>query len=77
MAAYEILVTDVTNYGTLYCVAGTTIDGRMIRPEPHTAKANNEVSRFWTDAAAGPGKFFSVGNIVSFEAEDPMLRTLV
>lgn len=71
MAVYEILITDVTNYGSLFCVAGVSADGSMIRPEPHTAQAANEASRFWSNADAGPGKFFAVGNVVRFEANQP------
>ncbi|MBP2160280.1 hypothetical protein J2X24_002855 [Asticcacaulis solisilvae] len=42
----------------------------MIRPEPPTAVATIESTRFWTNRDAGPGRFFSVGNIVRFEAQD-------
>ena len=71
MATYEILITDVTNYGALYCVAGLSADGTMIRPEPPGANANWEASRFWTGADAGPNQIFAVGNVVSFEANSP------
>lgn len=72
MATYEMIVTDVTCYGTLYCVAGWDIqNGRMIRPEPPGSNTAVESSRFWGDAFAGPGKIFSVGNIVRFDAADP------
>ncbi|MBZ9661394.1 hypothetical protein LB523_20330 [Mesorhizobium sp. ESP-6-4] len=43
----------------------------MIRPEPPSASAINEVSRFWEGNFAGPGRFFSVGNIVRLEASPP------
>lgn len=72
MAIYEIVVTDVTCYGALYCVAGWNLTGGgMVRPEPPTANAANEASRFWDAQYAGPGKFFSVGNLVRFEANAP------
>lgn len=71
MATYEIIVTDVTCYGSLYCVAGwDRISNRMIRPEPPGANSRDEASRFWSTAYAGPGKTFSVGNVVRFEATD-------
>ena len=65
VATYEIIVTDVTCYGSLYCVAGwDRLTGQMIRPEPPGAKASNEPSRFWNSGYAGPGKTFAVGNVV-------------
>jgi hypothetical protein len=72
MAQYEILVTDVTCYGDLYCVAGwDRVTGMMIRPEPFGANSASEVSRFWDASFAGPGRVFSIGNIVRFEAANP------
>ena len=72
MATHEIIVTDVTCYGTLYCVAGwDTVNQRMIRPEPSSANVANEASRFWDSQFAGVGRPFSVGNIVRFEASAP------
>jgi hypothetical protein len=69
MAVHEIIVTDVTCYGTLYCVAGWDRNaGRMIRPEPSTSNAAVEASRFWGAQHSGPGKVFDVGNIVRLEA---------
>lgn len=69
MPTYELLITDVTRYGDLFCVAGWDLyNGGMIRPEPPTANAFAEASRFWTHQHAGPGKFFSVGNRVRFDA---------
>jgi len=71
MTTYKIIVTDVTCYGDLYCVAGWDLDrGKMIRPEPSTAIANVEASRFWKAEWAGPGKAFAVGNVVQFDAGD-------
>lgn len=72
MPTYNLIVTDVTRYGTLFCVAGWDLDnGGMIRPEPQTANALAEASRFWSEQSAGPGKFFAVGNIVRFDATAP------
>lgn len=72
MPIYEVIITDVTNYGSLFCVAGWDVTRKtMVRPEPHSAKATEESSRFWDGQWAGPGKFFSIGNIVQFEAALP------
>lgn len=72
MTVYNLLITDVTRYGDKYCVAGWDLDrGGMIRPEPQTATAAAEASRFWVGTTAGPGKFFDVGNIVRIEAAQP------
>lgn len=72
MAAYELIITDVTCYGSLYCVGGWNLNGGgMVRPEPPGANIANEASRFWDAQRAGPGKFFSVGNVVRFEAAAP------
>lgn len=71
MTDYDILITDVTCYGDLYCVAGWDVAGeRMIRPEPSDTKATSEATRFWDTAAAGPGKAFAVGNLVRLRAQD-------
>jgi hypothetical protein len=49
LANYEIIVTDVTRYGSLYCIAGWDFrNSVMIRPEPSTANAVAEASRFQT-----------------------------
>ncbi len=72
MPIYNIIVTDVTCYGDLFCVAGWDLrNGCMLRPEPSTANIVSEVSRFWNNEHAGPGQLFSVGNIVRFEAVMP------
>jgi len=72
MPNYEVIVTDVTTYGALYCVAGwDTQRNVMVRPEPPGANVANEPSRFWDSQWAGPGKFFDVGNLVQFEAASP------
>src|SRR4051794_10573696 len=71
MPNYEIVVTYITNYGSLYCVAGWDLERRhMIRPEPPGANAA-EASKFWGGGFAGPGKIFSVGNAVRFKATRP------
>jgi hypothetical protein len=72
MAAYEITITDVTCYGTSYCVAGwDSNSGRMVRPEPPGATLASESSKFWDARYAGPGQIFAVGNVVAFEAALP------
>jgi hypothetical protein len=71
MATYEIIITDVTCYGILYCVAGWDLEReRMIRPEPPSTSAS-EVSKFWDSRFAGPGRIFSVGKVVRFQARQP------
>jgi hypothetical protein len=73
MATYEIIVTDVTCYGNLYCVAGwDRLSSRMIRPEPAGANSRDEASRFWNWQYAGPQKTFAVGNVVQLQANDPL-----
>lgn len=72
MAIHEIVITDVTCYGSLFCVAGWDLNnGVIIRPEPPTANTTAEASRFWSDQCAGPGKFFSVGNVVQIDVSLP------
>jgi hypothetical protein len=72
MATYQIVVTDVTCYGSLYCVAGWDLHADcMIRPEPPRANMASEASKFWDGRFAGPGQFFSVGNVVRFDAAPP------
>lgn len=72
MPDYEVVITDVTNYGDRYCIAGWDLNRHtMVRPEPPGANAADEPSRFWDGQWAGPGKFFDVGNVVKFEANLP------
>lgn len=72
MPTYDLIITDVTCYGELFCVAGWDLNnGGMVRPEPSTANAVAEASRFWGAQHAGPGKFFAVGNRVRFDAAMP------
>ena len=67
---YEILITEVTCYGSLRCIAGWDINsGAMVRPEPTTANNADEASRFWDSTLAGTGRLLDVGNVVSLEAE--------
>ncbi|WDR00450.1 hypothetical protein PSC71_06715 [Devosia sp. J2-20] len=69
---YRVLVTEVTNYGTLFCVAGWDIGrSEMIRPEPQGSNAHQEASRFWSAEMAGPDRILAVGNIVRFDADSP------
>lgn len=65
MPSHRLIITEVTSYGDLYCVAGWDVDrGAMIRPEPYSANAAVQASRFWREPFAGPGKLFEVGNFV-------------
>lgn len=69
---FKILVTDVTRYGTLYCVAGWDLErGCMVRPEPTSANHHDESSKFWGGAVAGPGQVLDARGIVTFEADLP------
>ncbi|MFL9501977.1 dual OB domain-containing protein [Rhodopseudomonas palustris] len=72
MLTYNLIITDVTRYGSLFCVAGWDLDnGGMIRPEPSAANTMAEESRFWGAQYAGPNQFFAVGNVVRFDAALP------
>lgn len=72
MATYKLIITDVTRYGDLFCVAGWDVeDGGMVRPEPHDAVANREASRFWKGDLAGPNRALAAGNLVQLEAKLP------
>ncbi len=72
MATYEVLITDVTCYGNLYCVAGWDVHaGRMIRPDPPGANMTYEPSKFWDGQYAGPGQIFAVGNVARIDANPP------
>lgn len=64
MAAYSLLVTDVTDYGSLRCVAGWDVHRhKMIRPEPYPGG-------FW-GADRINTKEFCRGAIVEFDAVEP------
>ncbi|MCF6115131.1 MULTISPECIES: dual OB domain-containing protein [Mesorhizobium] len=72
MAEYSLIITDVTRYGSLYCVAGWDVGRqRMIRPEPPGANAAVEASRFWDGDFAGDGQVFAFGNKVLIAATKP------
>jgi hypothetical protein len=63
--AYRIVVTEVTLYGRLRCVAGLDLDrGMMIRPEPTAAG-------FWEAKVCGPNTVFHPGHVVEFGGERP------
>jgi len=69
MAKFRLLITDLTEYGQLRCIAGWDLErGKMIRPEPHPGG-------FWQATLCGPGKPFAPGNIVSFEGAAPVPKT--
>jgi hypothetical protein len=63
--AYRAIITDVTNYGPLFCVAGWDFDHQaMIRPEPAPAS-------FWDSRFVGENRPFWPGHIVTFEGHKP------
>jgi len=63
--AYEIVVTEVTLYGKLRCVAGFDRKARaMVRPEP-------EAAGFWPLITCGPGTVFHPGHVVRFKGVKP------
>lgn len=65
MPRYRLLITDLTDYGDLRCVAGWDLDrGKMIRPEPRPGA-------FWQGAATGAGQAFFPGQVVRFDADVP------
>jgi hypothetical protein len=63
---YEIVVTEVTLYGSrLRCVAGYDRErGEMIRPEP-------EAAGFWPQIVCGPATTFHPGHVVRFQGRKP------
>jgi hypothetical protein len=71
MGEFCILITDLTTYGSLFCVAGWDINRNvMIRPEPPAANAHKEKTKFWNAHFVGDGKVFQIGNLVQFKAKD-------
>lgn len=69
MADYRLLVTEITNYGDLRCVAGWDLDrSKMIRPEPHP-------KGFWQSGQTGPNGPFKLGATVHFSAKKPSPNT--
>jgi hypothetical protein len=64
--SFEIVVTDVTIYGKLRCVAGWDIKRKqMIRPEP-------KAGEFWPALVCGRNTTFDPGHLVRFNAEKPI-----
>lgn len=62
---YRIVVTEVTLYGRLRCVAGFDLDrGVMIRPEPKPAD-------FWEAKVCGANTTFHPGHVVEFRGRRP------
>lgn len=65
MARYRILITDLTEFGSLRCVAGWDLErNTMIRPEPAPAA-------FWQATRTGADQPFNPGHIVEFDADRP------
>src|SRR5689334_22758537 len=65
MDTYQLLITEVTNFGDLRCVAGWDLDReKMIRPEPHP-------TGFWQIDKIAPAGKFEVGKTVSFVGTKP------
>lgn len=62
---YRLLITDVTVYGDLRCVAGWDLDrSEMIRPEPSPGA-------FWPASKVGPDREYAPGHIVKLAATAP------
>jgi hypothetical protein len=62
---FRVVITEVTNFGPLYCVAGWDLDQHiMIRPEPAPAS-------FWDSRFVGANLAFWPGRIVTFEGHRP------
>jgi hypothetical protein len=65
MEKFRLLITDLTTYGQLRCIAGWDLDRkRMIRPEPRPGD-------FWPAAQTGAGTPFCPGAIAVFSAAPP------
>lgn len=61
----QMVVTEVTMYGSLRCVAGWDFNNdRMVRPEPGPAQ-------FWDAIYCGERSTFHPGHVVTFEANKP------
>jgi hypothetical protein len=66
---YNLVITDLIRYGSMFCVAGWDFqNGGMTRPEPPSGNVVAEPSRFWDGRWPGPGSFTTTGNIVPFDA---------
>jgi hypothetical protein len=62
---YRVLVTDITNFGELRCVAGWDLDrSKMIRPEPSPGG-------FWPASKVAPNGPFELGKVAKFAATEP------
>jgi Protein of unknown function, DUF488 len=69
MAEYRLLVTEITNFGDLRCVAGWDLDrSQMIRPEPFPRG-------FWSSDKTAPGGPFKPGGTANFVAKKPSPST--
>src|SRR5436190_23313204 len=65
MAQYRLLVTEITNFGDLRCVAGWDLDrNQMIRPEPFPGG-------FWHLDKTAPRGPFELAGTVQFVATNP------
>lgn len=63
--SFRIVVTEVTLYGKLRCVAGFDLGSRrMIRPEPAAGE-------FWPAIVCGSNTTFHPGHVVGFEGDQP------
>ena len=64
--SFAIVVTDVTIYGKLRCVAGWDVKQKvMVRPEPGPGQ-------FWPAYVCGQNTTFHPGHLVTFRAAKPM-----
>jgi hypothetical protein len=62
---FRIVVTDVTIYGSLRCVAGWDVDRKaMVRPEPSPRG-------FWQAITCGVNTTFHPGHLVEFQGKKP------
>jgi len=69
MPKYRVLVSEITNFGDLRCVAGWDLDrGKMIRPEPHPRG-------FWPSPTIVSNGAFDLRRIVRFDAAKPVPAT--
>ncbi len=65
----QILITDLTDYNDLHCVAGFNVSTKtMVRPEPHAGG-------FWQKHLAGRGTTLFPGNLVEIEGTSPIPPT--
>jgi hypothetical protein len=65
MKKHRLLITEITDYGTLHCVAGWDLAlGKMIRPEPSPGG-------FWSAEYVSDGRHFRRGAVVELFARSP------